>query len=270
MESSVDAQQGQGRENVELFTVAGFIVAFIGVIGGMVVEGGHPTALISLPSFMIVMVGSFGALLVATPVSDVKCAITGLKSVFLPPKFPFQATMDKILELANLARREGLLALETYTSSGDGDPFLVNCLTLAIDGSSAEAIRETIETDMMVKEEEAKAGARFWQNWSAYAPTVGVLGAVLGLIHVMQVLDSPELIGPGIAVAFVATVYGVGWANVVCLPFKAKLDRQNEHAQLLMSMTLEGVIGIQSGLAPGALRSKLQVYCHDHSHKKKE
>ena len=236
----------------------------------MIVEGGHPTALLSLPSFMIVMMGSFGALLIATPTSDLKNCLNGVKSVFLPPKFPFQERMDKILELANLARREGLLALETYTSSGEGDPFLVSCLTLAIDGSSAEAIRETIETDMMVKEEEAKAGSKFFANWAAYSPTVGVLGAVLGLIHVMQVLDSPELIGPGIAVAFVATVYGVGFANIICLPFQAKLNRQNEHAQLLMAMTLEGVVGIQSGLAPGALRSKLSVYCRDHGHKKDE
>ena len=248
---------------MELFTVAGIVLAFIGIIGGMMVEGGHPTALLSLPSFMIVMVGSFGALLIATPVSDLGNALKGLKSAFLPPKYPFQETMEKILELANLARREGLLALEAFTSSGDGDPFLVDCLTLAIDGSSAEAIRETVETDMMIKEEEAKAGAKFWSNWAAYSPTVGVLGAVLGLIHVMQVLDEPALIGPGIAVAFVATVYGVGFANVICLPFAAKLGRQNEHAQLLMSMTLEGVVGIQSGLAPGALRSKLSVYVHD-------
>jgi chemotaxis protein MotA len=213
---------------------------------------------------MIVMVGSFGALLIATPMSDLKNGLRGLLHAFVPPKFPFQETLDKILELANLARREGLLALESFTSSGDGDPFLVNCLTLAIDGSSAEAIRETVETDMMIKEHEAKAGAKFWANWAAYSPTVGVLGAVLGLIHVMEQLDNPAMIGPGIAVAFVATVYGVGFANVICLPFAAKLGRQNEHAQLLMSMTLEGVVGIQSGLAPGALRSKLSVYVQGH------
>lgn len=253
---------------MDIFSLLGCVVAFVGIIGGMIVEGGHPTALLSLPSFMIVMVGSFGALMIATPPSDLKNGINGLMICFMPPKLPFGETMEKILELANLARREGLLALETYTSSSDGDPFLVSCLTLAIDGSSAEAIRDTVETDMMVKEEEIKAAAKFWQNWAAYAPTVGVLGAVLGLIHVMQVLDQPELIGPGIAVAFVATVYGVGWANVVCLPFAAKIARQNEHMQLLMAMTLEGVVGIQSGLAPGALKSKLAVYCHDHSHKK--
>ncbi|MCB9872026.1 MAG: flagellar motor protein [Planctomycetes bacterium] len=255
---------------MELFTVAGIVVAFIGVIGGMVVEGGHPTALISLPSFMIVMVGSLGALLIATPMSDLKHGLNGLKEVFLPPKFAFQETMEKILELANLARREGLLALESYTTSADGDPFLKSCLTLAIDGSSAEAIRDTVETQMMISAEDYKAGSKFWANWAAYAPTVGVLGAVLGLIHVMQVLDKPELIGPGIAVAFVATVYGVGFANVICLPFQAKLNRQNEHRQLLMAMTLEGVVGIQSGLAPGALRSRLSVYCHGHGGKGKD
>lgn len=105
---------------------------------------------------------------------------------------------------------------------------------------------------------------KFWETWGALAPTVGVLGAVLGLMHVMNVLDQPKLIGPGIAVAFVATVYGVGYANVVCLPMSFKLKRHIEHDQLLKSMILEGVVGIQSGIAPGALRSKLKVYLGSH------
>jgi chemotaxis protein MotA len=177
--------------------------------------------------------------------------------------------MAKILDLANLARRDGLLALESYTSGNDADPFLKKCLTLAIDGSSAEAIRATVEVDMMIEEEDSKAAAKFWETWGALSPTVGVLGAVLGLIHVMANLQNPEAIGPGIAVAFVATIYGVGYANIIALPISFKLKRQVEHQQLLQNMVLEGVVGIQSGLAPGALRSRLSVYLGKHGAKEK-
>ena len=245
---------------MELFTILGLIVAFAGVIGGMLYEGGHVMALVSPPAFLIVMVGSFGAVIVSSKQSELGLIIRAVKHVFIPPKLDFQRTMDKILELASLARREGLLALEGYTTSEDGDPFLQQCLMLAIDGSSAEAIRDTVELDMHLKHQDANAAAKFWQYWGTFAPTVGVLGAVLGLIHVMQNLHNPAAIGPGIAVAFVATVYGVGYANVVCMPCFFKLQRQSEHQQRMYSMILEGVVGIQSGVAPGALRSKLGVF----------
>lgn len=249
---------------MDILSILGLVVALGGVLGGQILEGGHPGALLQVTAFMIVIVGSLGAVFVATVPSDIPFVIKALKKVFLAPKYDFHGIMEKILELANLARREGLLALETYANSGQGDPFLVKCLTLAIDGSSAEAIRETVEVDMAIAEEDDKAGMKFWESWGALAPTVGVLGAVLGLMHVMGVLDTPEKIGPGIAVAFVATVYGVGFANIVCLPMSFKLKRHVEHDQLLKSMVLEGVVGIQSGMAPGALRSRLKVYLGNH------
>ncbi|MEO6593808.1 MAG: flagellar motor protein [Planctomycetota bacterium] len=249
---------------MDIFSIIGLVLAFGGVIGGMILEGGHVSALLQVTAFLIVIVGSLGATLVATLPSDVGFAFKSLKRMFLPGKYDFPGLMEKVLELANLARREGLLALETYANSGKGDAFLVKCLTLAIDGSSAEAIRETVEVDMHIQEEDDKAGMKFWETWGALAPTVGVLGAVLGLMHVMSVLDQPSKIGPGIAVAFVATVYGVGFANIVCLPMSFKLKRHIEHDQLLKNMVLEGVVGIQSGMAPGALRSKLKVYLGSH------
>jgi chemotaxis protein MotA len=249
---------------MDILTVAGLLLAFIGIIGGQILEGGHPSALIQGTAFLIVIIGSLGATMVATPMADMIGAMKGLKNAFLPAKHDFKGLLDKILELANLARREGLLALEAYTTDEKSDPFLVKCLTLAIDGAAADAIRESIEVDMKIVEENQKAAAKFWENWGALCPTVGVLGAVLGLIHVMENLDNPAAIGPGIAVAFVATVYGVGYANVVALPIAFKLKRQIEHDQLLKSMALEGVVGIQSGMAPGALRSRLKLYLGDH------
>jgi chemotaxis protein MotA len=249
---------------MDIFSILGLVFAFVGVIGGMVLEGGHPGSLLQITAFMIVIVGSLGATMVSTLPSDLPFALKSLKRIFLPGKYDFPGLMEKILELANLARREGLLALETYANSGQGHPFLVRCLTLAIDGSSAEAIRETVEVEMHIQEEDDKAGMKFWETWGALAPTVGVLGAVLGLMHVMSVLQEPAKIGPGIAVAFVATVYGVGYANLVCLPMSFKLKRHIEHDQLLKNMILEGVVGIQSGIAPGALRSRLKVYLGSH------
>jgi len=254
---------------MDFLTPVGLFLAFFGIVGGMVLEGGHPEALLQVTAFLIVIVGSFGAVCVATLPSDIPFAIKALVKTFKPPKYDFRGIMEKVLELANLARREGLLALETYANSGQGDPFLVKCLTLAIDGSSAEAIRETVEVEMHIQEEDDKAGMKFWESWGALAPTVGVLGAVLGLMHVMSVLDQPSMIGPGIAVAFVATVYGVGYSNIVCLPMSFKLKRHIEHDQLLKQMILEGVVGIQSGMAPGALRSKLRVYLGSHGHDEK-
>jgi chemotaxis protein MotA len=245
---------------MELFTILGLLVGFVGVIGGMLYEGGHITSLFSFPAFMIVMVGSFGAVLVSTRHLEASFIIRAIKAVLFPAHLDFQGTVDKILELATLARREGLLALEEFATGTEGDPFLRQCLMLAIDGSSVEAIRETVEIDLHLKEEDHKAVARFWQSWGTFSPTLGVLGAVLGLIHVMQNLSNPTQIGPGIAVAFVATVYGVGYANLVCMPSYFKVVRQGEHQQRMYQLILEGVVGIQSGLAPGALRSKLSVF----------
>jgi chemotaxis protein MotA len=249
---------------MDILSILGIVVALGGVLGGMMLEGGHLGSLLQVTAFMIVVVGSFGATMVATLPSDLAHALKALRRWAMPSKYDFRGLMEKILELANLARREGLLALESYATSGQGDPFLVKCLTLAIDGSSAEAIRETVEVDMHIAEEDHKAGMKFWETWGALAPTVGVLGAVLGLMHVMAKLNEPAEIGPGIAVAFVATVYGVGYANLVCLPIAFKLKRHIEHDQLLKSMVLEGVVGIQSGMAPGALRSKLRVFLGGH------
>ena len=249
---------------MDIMTVLGLVIALVGVLGGAMLEGTHLGGLFQLTAFMIVIMGSLGATLVAMPMADVKFGLQGLRKVVRPDRLDFKGMMDKLLELANLARREGLLALESYTTGGKGHPFLVKCLTLAIDGSSAEAIRDTIDVDTTIVEEDLRAGVKFWENWGALSPTVGVLGAVLGLMHVMSNLNNPSAIGPGIAVAFVATVYGVGFANIVAIPFSLKLKRQMEHETLFRSMVLEGVVGIQSGIAPGALRSKLTIYLGDH------
>lgn len=245
---------------MDILTVLGLAVALVAILAGQALEGGQVGSLLQATAFLIVIIGSLGATLVATPMQDFRGAMRALRLVVLPPNHDFRGMLDKILSLATLARREGLLALENYVSNPKEDPFLVRCLTLAIDGSSAEVIRETVETDMAIEEEDRHAAAKFWETWGSICPTIGVLGAVIGLIQVMQSLESPSDIGKGIAVAFVATVYGVGFANLVCLPLAFKLKRLIEQEQQIRSMVLEGVVAIQSGVSPGALRTRLSAY----------
>lgn len=245
---------------MDIFSIVGLLLAIVGVVGGLVLGGGQVDALLQLAAFLVVVLGSLGATLLATLPSDVSFVFASLKRVFRPRKYDFNGLMEQIVDLAKVARREGLLALESYTNSGKGDPFLAKCLALAVDGTPAEAIRETVEIDMHIQEENDRAGMKFWETWGVLAPTIGVLGAVLALMHVMNVLDQPSLFGPGIAVAFVSTVYGVGFAHIVCLPMAFKLRRHIEHDQLLKLMVLEGVVCIQSGMAPSAVRRKLHVY----------
>ncbi|MEO0478504.1 MAG: MotA/TolQ/ExbB proton channel family protein [Planctomycetota bacterium] len=241
-------------------TLLGFLIAIGGVLGGFSIHEGKLEALWSGAAFTIVVVGSFGAVLVATPRRDVILGIRGFTQAIEIRSGQFGALREQILKLASLARREGILALDDYTNSKDSDPFLVKCLNQAIDGSSGEDLRASVETDMDLRAADLHASARFWENWGAICPTVGILGAVLGLIEVVGHLDTPERMGPGIASAFVATVYGVGFSNLVCLPIAFKLQRLAEREDVRMSMVLEGVMGIQGGVAPGVLRSRLEVY----------
>lgn len=248
------------RRRIDTLTLLGMLIAFGGVLGGHYLEEGHVRALLSGTAFMIVIVGSFGAVLVATPRRDVMRALRGFGRALMPRPIDLFDLREQLTELAKRARRDGLLAIEDYASEPDADPFLAKCLEQAVDGNSADSIRETAETDMALAEEDARAAARFWENWGSLCPTIGVLGAVLGLIHVMAKLETPGQIGQGIAVAFVATVYGVGFSNLVCLPLAFKLQRDVERDQVRMNMILEGVVGIQAGTAPSALKHRLTVY----------
>ncbi|MBK8975835.1 MAG: flagellar motor protein [Planctomycetes bacterium] len=240
--------------------LAGLLIAIGGILGGHYLEEGRLRSLYSGTAFMVVIVGSFGAVLTATPRADVVRGLRAFRDVLFPPLENLAAQRDALLELAALARREGLIGLEEQLERPDLDPFLKKSLGLAVDGSSAEALRETVETDMALRIGDSQGAARFWETWGSLCPTIGVLGAVLGLIHVMRGLETMSQIGQGIAVAFVATIYGVGYSNIVCLPVAFKLKRVAQREQIKMSMILEGVLGIQAGVSPGVLKSRLSVY----------
>ncbi len=251
------------RGRFDSMTVLGLLIAIGAVVGGHYHTSGSVASLLNLTAFLVVIVGSFGAVLVSTPHYDVLRGLRGFSRIVRPPPERFAVVRDSILELASLARREGLIALEERLEQKDLDPFLARCLGLAVDGSSSEALRDTVETDMELTLSDLRVASRFWENWGSLCPTIGVLGAVLGLIDVMGQLASPGELGKGIATAFVATVYGVGYSNLVCLPASFKLRRQAQREQVRMSMILEGVLGIQSGIAPGVLRTRLSVYVQE-------
>jgi chemotaxis protein MotA len=171
--------------------------------------------------------------------------------------------MAQLVELATVARRDGVLALESKLSEVK-DPFLKRALGFLVDGVEASLARNTLETEIEVEAEEAGVVAKFWADFGALCPTVGVLGAVLGLIHVMENLDNPAALGPGIAVAFVATVYGVGVANLIALPLSNKIKRKLTLEKERKTLIAEGVLSIQEGLNPRILEEKLKSFAGHH------
>ncbi len=242
-------------------TIAGLIIAGIGIIGGYVIEGGLLPSLFNIPGFMIVIVGTLGATVASFPPALVKGipasygrALKGTGGIE-----PHEMS-SRLVSMADKARREGLLSLEEDAQSV-GDDFARKGLMLMIDGTDPEALRAILEIEIegALKRENEKA--EVFKAGSGYAPTLGVLGAVMGLITVLGKLggDVAEL-GHGIAVAFVATFYGVGFANVVLLPMAMKLKAIAAEEQTTREMILEGILAIQAGDNPRIVREKLQSY----------
>lgn len=241
----------------------GIVFSVAMILGGQVLEGGHPGSLVQLTAFMIVIGGAFGACLVSSPMDEVIGAFKMLGRAFGDKKSDIPQMMAQIIELATVARRDGVLALESKLAEVK-DPFLKRSLGFLVDGVEASVARTALETEIEVEAEEHVAIAKFWENMGAFAPTVGVLGAVLGLIHVMENLNDPSKLGPGIATAFVATVYGVGFANLVFLPLGNKLKRKITLSKERKVMIAEGVLSIQEGLNPRILEEKLRSFAGSH------
>jgi len=255
---------------MDLATLIGLILAVVGIVGGNVVEGGNPMALINLPGFMIVVLGTLGAVMISQPMS----VMVGL------PKFLMKAlmggkghnsaeTVDLFVTMADKARREGLLALEADIDKIH-DPFTRKGVQLMIDGTDPELLREImeIEADAMKHRHEGNFAALEFMG--GIAPTIGVLGAVMGLMTVMAHLDEPEHIGPGIATAFVATFYGVFTANVLWLPLAKKLQNNSKHELHALNVVIEGLMSIQSGDNPRIVREKLEGFLQPRERQRKD
>jgi len=243
----------------DLSTLAGIGLALAGIIGGLLLERGSIQDIAQATAAMIVLGGTFGAVLVTTPLPVVLRAFRRLGNLFFYFSPPRPAVIDSLVVFATKARKNGIVSLETETDAIP-DPFLRKALNLAVDGTDLQELRKMMEIDIALAEEANEAEARVWESAGGYAPTIGILGAVMGLIQVMKHLDDIKEVGHGIAVAFVATVYGVGSANVFFLPAANKLRARLREAVVLKEMALEGVAAIVEGLNPTLIRLRLESF----------
>lgn len=247
------------KSRLDTASFLGLLIAIGGIIGGLILEGGHISELAQPTGALIVFGGTLGAVLITTPMSVVMRAIKKSSLIFLEPVYSPSSVLDSILGFALKARRSGMVSLENEVDDVDS-AFLRKALNLAVDGTDVHEIRSTMELEILAEEEEARAEAKVYEAAGGYSPTIGIIGAVLGLIQVMQNLQDIDKVGQGIAVAFVATVYGVGAANLLFLPAASKLKARSETASRLKEMMVEGVCAIAQGLHPKVIERKLEAY----------
>ncbi len=240
-------------------SVVGIVLAIGAIILGQVLEGGQLGSLLQVTALVIVFGGTLGAVLVQSPV---KVFVNGMKMgkwVFVPPLLAPQPLVRQIVDWSHISRQEGLLALEPYAEVLT-DSVAKRGLQLLVDGSDPEKLREAMEVEVGALEESQRQAARVWEAAGGYAPTVGILGAVLGLIHVMENLSDPSRLGSGIAVAFVATVYGVGLANLIFLPVANKLKAIIAQNAVMREILVDGLVAIANGENPRIIETRLQGY----------
>lgn len=254
-----DNAETSKKSSMDLASVIGLAMAVFAILGGQALEGGSVGSLIQPTAALIVLGGTFGACLLQFPLAVALISFKSIVKAFVEPKGNNKAVIQEIIRFANKARKEGVISLEADAQKIT-DPFLKKALTMAMDGVEPKVLRETMELEISNLEEEGEQPIKFWQAAGGYSPTIGILGAVLGLIHVMENLSDPSKLGSGIAVAFVATVYGVGLANLVYLPISGKLKLKSRSHLIAKEIMLVGVISILEGENPRLIDDKLRSY----------
>ena len=244
---------------MDILSIGGIVLAISAILGGQILEGGHPGSILQATAFIIVMGGTVGAVMVNYPMAIFMKAIGNAKMVFFNAHVDTKATIAKIVELATLSRKQGLLALEGQLKTME-DPFLKKGVQLVVDGTEAKAIREILEVEVEVFEEQNNLTGKVYESLGGYSPTVGIIGAVLGLIHVMENLADPSKLGGGIATAFVATVYGVGAANLFFLPMGGKIKLKTKELVLARTVVIEGLVSLAQAENPKMIEEKLNGY----------
>ncbi len=255
---------------MDLATISGLGLAIVGIIGGEILAGGNPAALINIPGVMIVIVGTLGACMASQSLSVMIGLPKAILKAFMGGKgHDSAATVDLFVTMADKARREGLLALEGDVGNIH-DEFTRKGVQLMIDGTDPELLREIMEIEASSMKHRHEGNFAALEFMGGIAPTIGVLGAVMGLMSVMSHLDEPEKIGPGIATAFVATFYGVFTANVLFLPLGMKLKNNSKHEMHALNVIIEGLMSIQSGENPRIVREKLEGFLTPKERQKKD
>lgn len=244
---------------MDILTLLGVVVGLAAIIGGNILEGGHTDSLMQLTAFVIVFGGTCGAVLVQTPQHVFIHAMRRLRWVIVPPREDGKTAIAKIVGWSQLARKEGLLSLQS-ASEDEQDAFIAGGLQMLADGNEPEAIRAALEVEMGTIETLDLGAAKVWEGFGGYSPTIGIIGAVMGLIHVMNNLSDPSALGPGIAVAFVATIYGVGLANLLFLPAANKLKSIINQRMQYHELLVDGLVYIAEGDSPRSIETKLQGY----------
>lgn len=247
---------------MDKISIFGIVLGLAAILLGQVLEGGNLHSLVQVTAFMIVIGGTVGAVMLQSQGSQFITGVRMAAWVFVPPAMDFRKVLTTLTSWSQQARRNGLLALEAYMNS-EKDPFVKRGLTMVVDGAEPEVVLQAMQLDIDAYEEHARASARIWESAGGYSPTFGILGAVLGLIHVMENLSDPSKLGAGIAVAFVATIYGVGIANLIFLPISNKLKHYISMEVRRREMLAEGLYSIANGENPRLLENKLAGYLHN-------
>lgn len=243
----------------DIISIIGILVSVTAILGGQYLEGGSIGSLIQATAFIIVLGGTFGACMLQYSLPVFLQGVKLLSWVVIPPKISLTDVIEQVIGWGQTARRGGLLSLEPILVEMQ-DPFMKKGLQLLVDGAEPEKLREAMEVEMDAYDEHYRMAAKVWESAGGYSPTIGILGAVMGLIHVMENLSDPSKLGGGIAVAFVATIYGVGSANLFFLPIANKLKSIIGKEMVRREMVVEGLVAIANGENPRLIETKLRGY----------
>ena len=237
----------------------GILLGLAALLGGQALEGGHLASLLQVTAFVIVIGGTLGAVMLQSSPAVFMSGVRLLPWVFKPPEIDFREMLNRIIQWSNTARRGGLLSLESAIDA-QSEAYTRKGLQLLVDGAEPAVLRAALELEIDSFEDSHRQAAKVWEAAGGYAPTIGILGAVLGLIHVMENLSDPSKLGAGIAVAFVATIYGVGSANLLFLPIASKLKALVARQARLKEMVIDGLEAIANGENPRNIEMRLEGY----------
>lgn len=244
---------------MDKISLAGLVLGVVAILGGQALEGGSVASLLQPTALLIVVGGTLGAVMLQSPFPSFRLGLRMAKWVWLPPVIDHGRLIQQVINWSQVSRREGLLALEGFIGPLKDD-FAKKGLQLLVDGVEPERIRDVLDVQIGTYEDELRQGAKVWEAAGGYSPTIGILGAVMGLIHVMENLSDPTKLGAGIAVAFVATIYGVGLANLVYLPMANKLKAHVARHVVYREMLVDGLLGIANGDNPRIIENRLRGY----------